>query len=174
MQSDSENLAKAQFSASAELCEHLTATASRLDRSRLVADYLRGLDPSAVEIAARLLRAVVMAKGLDAAYTPGGRSCRPARTRRSTGRVRRERGRLARRHHACVAKCGRAARAPRQIITSCAKPLRRHSDELQTSSLYPCGMALRFARIARVRDDKRAGEADTVDTLRRLLGERPT
>jgi DNA ligase 1 len=55
VQSDSENLAKPQFSAFAELCEHLSRTASRLERTRLVADYLRGLDPAAVEIAARLL-----------------------------------------------------------------------------------------------------------------------
>jgi DNA ligase-1 len=30
-------------------------------------------------------------------------------------------------------------------------------------------MALRFARIVRVRDDKRPDEADTVDTLRQLM-----
>jgi DNA ligase-1 len=41
-------------------------------------------------------------------------------------------------------------------------------DGIQTSPQYACGMALRFARIVRVRDDKLAVEADTVDTLRRL------
>jgi DNA ligase-1 len=42
-------------------------------------------------------------------------------------------------------------------------------DGIQKSPNYPCGMALRFARIVRVRDDKAAAEADTVDTLRQLL-----
>jgi len=41
-------------------------------------------------------------------------------------------------------------------------------DGIQKSPHYPCGMALRFARIVRVRDDKRAGEADTVEMLRQL------
>ena len=39
-------------------------------------------------------------------------------------------------------------------------------DGIQKSPQYACGMALRFARIVRVRDDKPAAEADTVDTLR--------
>jgi len=42
-------------------------------------------------------------------------------------------------------------------------------DGIQKSPQYPCGMALRFARIVRVRDDKSAAEADTVDTLRQLF-----
>jgi DNA ligase-1 len=42
-------------------------------------------------------------------------------------------------------------------------------DGIQKSPQYPCGMALRFARIVRVRDDKTAAEADTVDTLRQLF-----
>lgn len=41
--------------------------------------------------------------------------------------------------------------------------------DIQKSPQYPCGMALRFARIFRIRDDKRAGEADTLDTLRTLF-----
>jgi DNA ligase-1 len=41
-------------------------------------------------------------------------------------------------------------------------------DGVQTSSRYPGGMALRFARVLRYRDDKTAAEADTVDTVRRL------
>src|SRR5262249_22920424 len=40
--------------------------------------------------------------------------------------------------------------------------------DVQKSRLYPCGMALRFARIFRIRDDKGPDEADTVDTLRSL------
>jgi DNA ligase 1 len=41
-------------------------------------------------------------------------------------------------------------------------------DGIQTSSRYPAGMALRFARVIRYRDDKTAAEADTVDTVRSL------
>ena len=41
-------------------------------------------------------------------------------------------------------------------------------DGVQTSSRYPGGMALRFARVLRYRDDKTAAEADTVNTLREL------
>jgi DNA ligase-1 len=43
-------------------------------------------------------------------------------------------------------------------------------DGVQTSSRYPGGMALRFARVLRYRDDKTAGEADTVDTVRAIHG----
>ena len=39
-------------------------------------------------------------------------------------------------------------------------------DGLQTSSRYPGGMALRFARVLRYRDDKGPAEADTIDTVR--------
>ncbi len=41
-------------------------------------------------------------------------------------------------------------------------------DGLQTSSRYPGGMALRFARVVRYRDDKSPAEADTIDTVRAL------
>ncbi|MEO6412926.1 MAG: ATP-dependent DNA ligase [Pedococcus sp.] len=41
-------------------------------------------------------------------------------------------------------------------------------DGIQTSSRYPGGMALRFARVLRYRDDKTADEADTVETVRSL------
>ena len=41
-------------------------------------------------------------------------------------------------------------------------------DGIQTSSRYPGGMALRFARVVRYRDDKSAAEADTIDTVRAL------
>jgi DNA ligase-1 len=39
-------------------------------------------------------------------------------------------------------------------------------DGVQTSSRYPGGVALRFARVLRYRDDKTADEADTIDTVR--------
>ncbi|MGN6205321.1 ATP-dependent DNA ligase [Humibacter sp.] len=42
-------------------------------------------------------------------------------------------------------------------------------DGVQTSSRYPGGIALRFARVKRYRDDKTAAEADTIQTLRSLL-----
>ena len=41
-------------------------------------------------------------------------------------------------------------------------------DGVQTSTRYPGGMALRFARVLRYRDDKGPAEADTVDTVRTL------
>ncbi|MEP6697652.1 MAG: ATP-dependent DNA ligase [Pseudonocardiales bacterium] len=41
-------------------------------------------------------------------------------------------------------------------------------DGVQTSPRYPGGMALRFARVLRHRPDKRAAEADTIDTVRAL------
>ncbi|MDP9092714.1 MAG: ATP-dependent DNA ligase [Actinomycetota bacterium] len=41
-------------------------------------------------------------------------------------------------------------------------------DGVQRSSRYPGGVALRFARVVRYRADKRAEEADTLDTVRRL------
>ncbi len=42
-------------------------------------------------------------------------------------------------------------------------------DGVQSSTRYPGGVALRFARVKRYRPDKRADEADTVDELRALL-----
>ena len=39
-------------------------------------------------------------------------------------------------------------------------------NELQTSSRYPGGLALRFARVIRYRDDKTAADADTIETVR--------
>jgi DNA ligase 1 len=43
-------------------------------------------------------------------------------------------------------------------------------DGIQTSRRYPAGMALRFARVKRYRDDKTAAEADTVETVRAIAG----
>ncbi|QGN57236.1 ATP-dependent DNA ligase [Nostocoides sp. HKS02] len=43
-------------------------------------------------------------------------------------------------------------------------------DGIQTSSRYPGGMALRFARVLRYRDDKTADEADTIELVRSLRG----
>jgi DNA ligase-1 len=41
-------------------------------------------------------------------------------------------------------------------------------DELQASPRYPGGLALRFARVKRWRDDKRAEDADTIETVRAI------
>jgi DNA ligase-1 len=41
-------------------------------------------------------------------------------------------------------------------------------DGLQRSTRYPGGLALRFARVLRYRDDKRAEEADTIEAVRAL------
>ena len=43
-------------------------------------------------------------------------------------------------------------------------------DGVQRSSRYPGGMALRFARVLRYRDDKPVDEIDTVQTVRSLAG----
>jgi len=41
-------------------------------------------------------------------------------------------------------------------------------SDLQASSRYPGGLALRLARVKRYREDKRAADADTMDTVRRI------
>jgi DNA ligase 1 len=41
-------------------------------------------------------------------------------------------------------------------------------DGLQTSPRYPGGLALRFARVLRYREDKRPEEADTIETVRAI------
>ena len=45
-------------------------------------------------------------------------------------------------------------------------------DGVQSSTRYPGGVALRFARVTRYRPDKSAAEADTIDDLRALLAPR--
>jgi DNA ligase-1 len=41
-------------------------------------------------------------------------------------------------------------------------------DGIQSSSRYPSGLALRFARIKGYRPDKRVAETDTIQTVRAL------
>jgi len=43
-------------------------------------------------------------------------------------------------------------------------------SDIQVSTRYASGMALRFARVKRYRPDKTAAEADTVETVRKLAG----
>jgi DNA ligase-1 len=43
-------------------------------------------------------------------------------------------------------------------------------NEIQISSRYPSGLALRFARVKRYRPDKTAADADTFQTVRELAG----
>ena len=53
-------------------------------------------------------------------------------------------------------------------VTSCtcdpSRSSRSPSTGLQRSTRYPGGVALRFARVLRYRDDKTAAEADTIET----------
>jgi DNA ligase-1 len=42
-------------------------------------------------------------------------------------------------------------------------------SDVQESPQYPAGMALRFARIKRYREDKTAAEADTIATVRKIF-----
>ncbi|MFW9906695.1 MAG: ATP-dependent DNA ligase [Candidatus Thorarchaeota archaeon] len=44
-------------------------------------------------------------------------------------------------------------------------------DNIQESSKYPSGMALRFARIKRIRNDKNIDEVDTIETVKQLYQE---
>ena len=46
-------------------------------------------------------------------------------------------------------------------------------NEVQRSSQYPGGVALRFARVKGYRPDKRPEEADTIDAVRALLPASP-
>ncbi len=41
-------------------------------------------------------------------------------------------------------------------------------DGIQASPTYPSGLALRFARVKRYREDRRAEDADTIATVRAL------
>ena len=42
-------------------------------------------------------------------------------------------------------------------------------DGVQSSTRYPGGLALRFARVKRYRPDKTPAEADTIESLQALL-----
>jgi len=40
--------------------------------------------------------------------------------------------------------------------------------DVQESPQYPAGLALRFARVKRYREDKTASQADTIETVRAI------
>jgi DNA ligase-1 len=46
-------------------------------------------------------------------------------------------------------------------------------EGIQVSTRHKCGIAVRFPRIARLRPDKRAADADTLDNVRALLAPVP-
>jgi DNA ligase-1 len=46
-------------------------------------------------------------------------------------------------------------------------------NDLQTSPRYPGGLALRFARVKGYRPDKKAADADTIETVRRIYAAQP-
>ena len=56
-------------------------------------------------------------------------------------------------------------------VVECARSRssRSPSTALQRSTRYPGGVALRFARVLRYRDDKTAAEADTISAVRELI-----
>jgi DNA ligase-1 len=47
-------------------------------------------------------------------------------------------------------------------------------NDLQASPRYPGGLALRFARVKGYRPDKKAQEADTIDTVRAIYAKQDT
>jgi DNA ligase-1 len=47
-------------------------------------------------------------------------------------------------------------------------------DGVQSSTRYPGGVALRFARVKRYRPDKSSDGADTIDDVRALLPAKPS
>jgi DNA ligase 1 len=65
---------------------------------------------------------------------------------------------------------------PETIRDSYVVPLRPEQvveiafDGLQRSTRYPGGLALRFARVLRYRDDKSVDEADMIETVRAIGG----
>ncbi len=60
------------------------------------------------------------------------------------------------------------SRNDRQVFVSPDLVVEIAFDGVQTSPRYPGGVALRFARVLRYRSDKRAADADTIDTVREI------
>ena len=60
-------------------------------------------------------------------------------------------------------------RRPRRARASASVVVEIALDGVQVSTRYAGGVALRFARVRRYRDDKSPDEADTIDAVRALL-----
>ncbi len=61
-----------------------------------------------------------------------------------------------------VARDGRTVHVRPELVVEVA------FNDVQVSPQYPAGLALRFARVKRYREDKRPEEADTLDTVRTI------
>jgi DNA ligase-1 len=57
---------------------------------------------------------------------------------------------------------------PHQVVVLPKTVVEVAYNEIQKSPKYECGMALRFARITRVRDDKNPEDADTIQRVREI------
>jgi DNA ligase-1 len=57
---------------------------------------------------------------------------------------------------------------PRRVVVIPKIVVEVAYNEIQKSPKYKCGMALRFARITRIREDKRPEEADTIQRVREI------
>ncbi|MCS7115421.1 MAG: ATP-dependent DNA ligase [Nitrososphaerota archaeon] len=57
---------------------------------------------------------------------------------------------------------------PRRVVVAPKIVVEVAYNEIQKSPKYKCGMALRFARITRIRDDKQPEEADTIQLVREI------
>jgi DNA ligase-1 len=62
------------------------------------------------------------------------------------------------------------SRDDRQVTVAPTLVVEIAFDGVQRSTRYPGGVALRFARVVRYREDKTAASADTIDTVRAYLG----
>ena len=62
-----------------------------------------------------------------------------------------------------IARDGRVVQVRPELVVEVA------FNELQESSQYPAGLALRFARVRRYRSDKSVLQADTIATVRALF-----
>jgi DNA ligase-1 len=56
----------------------------------------------------------------------------------------------------------------RRIVVAPKIVVEVNYNEIQHSPKYECGMALRFARITRIRDDKAPEDADTIQRVRKI------
>jgi len=57
---------------------------------------------------------------------------------------------------------------PRRVVVTPQIVVEVAYNEIQKSPKYKCGMALRFARITRIRDDKSPEEADTIQRVKEI------